>query len=176
MTHRRGVYVSNYDVYADPQRLIAVAEAAQAGGWDGFFLWDHVWFAHNKPVCDPWVALAAVAARCPDLVVGPLITPLARRRVWNVAREAVSLQGIAGEVVLGVGLGVDPEFEVFEGEAVSDDSRRARGDRLPAGPRPLPRLWSGEDTGLSEAHEVRFTPTPQPAIKLWGAARLGSDD
>src|SRR3954462_8893626 len=166
MSHRRGVYISNYDVYADPQRLIAIAEAAQAGGWDGFFLWDHVWFAHNKPVCDPWVVLAAAAARGPDLVVGPLITPLARRRVWNVAREAVSLQGIAREVVLGVGLGVDPEFEVFEGEQLSDASRRARGDRLDADLDLLERLWSGADAGLSDAHEVHFTPTPDPPIKL----------
>ncbi|MCW2990050.1 MAG: class flavin-dependent oxidoreductase [Solirubrobacterales bacterium] len=176
MSHKRAVYVSNYDVYADPPRLLAVAEAAQAGGWDGFFMWDHVWFAHNKPVCDPWVALAAIAARCPGLVVGPLITPLARRRVWKVAREAVTLQGLAKEVVLGVGLGVDPEFEVFEGEQVSDDSRRARGDRLDADLDLLERLWSGEDAGLSEEHEVRFTPTPDPAIKLWGAARLGSPE
>src|SRR3954468_4852268 len=176
MTHRRGVYVSNYDVYADPQRLIAVAEAAQAGGWDGFFLWDHGGFSQNKPVCDPWVVLAAVAARCPDLVVGPLITPLARRRVWRVARETVSLQGIAREVVLGVGLGVDPEFEVFEGEQLSAASRRARGDRLHAHLHPLERLWSGQDAGLSDEHEVRFTPTPDPPIRLWGAARLGSED
>src|SRR4051812_31789573 len=116
MPHRNGLYVSNYDVYADPARLLAVAEAAQARGWEGLFIWDHVWFPTTKPVCDPWVALGAIAARCPRLVVGPLITPLARRRVWKVAREAVTLQGIAGEVVLGVGLGVDPEFEVFEGE------------------------------------------------------------
>lgn len=176
MAFRRAVYLSNYDVYADPRRLLAMAEAAQAGGWDGFFMWDHVWFAHNKPVCDPWVALAAIAARCPDLVVGPLITPLARRRVWNVAREVVTLQGLAREVVLGVGLGVDPEFEVFEGEQLSDASRRARGDRLDADLDLLERLWSGEDAGLSAEHEVRFTPTPQPRVKLWGAARLGAPD
>src|SRR4051794_39494387 len=174
MSHRRGVYVSNYDVYADPNRLIAVAEAAQAGGWDGFFMWDHVWFANNKPVCDPWVTLGAIAARCPELVVGPLITPLARRRVWRVAREAVTLQGIAKEVVLGVGLGVDVEFEVFEGEDGSDAQRNARGDRLDADLDLLERLWSGEDAGLSDEHEVRFTPTPDPPIRLWGAARLGS--
>src|SRR3954452_11618506 len=165
MSHRRGLYLSNYDAYGDPGRLLAVAEAAVAGGWDGLFLWDHVWFPHNKPVCDPWVALGAIAARCPGLVVGPLITPLARRRVWNVAREAVTLQGLAHEVVLGVGLGVDPEFEVFEGEQLSDASRRARGDRLDADLDLLERLWSGQDAGLSGAHEVHFTPTPDPPIK-----------
>src|SRR3954447_26523421 len=125
MDHRRGVYVSNYDVYADPARLVAVAEAAQSGGWDGFFMWDHIWFPNNKPVCDPWVVLGAIAARCPGLVVGPLIVPLARRRVWKVAREAVPLHGLAREMVLGVGLGVASEFEVFKGEQVSDASRRA---------------------------------------------------
>ncbi|MFL5845704.1 MAG: LLM class flavin-dependent oxidoreductase [Solirubrobacteraceae bacterium] len=178
MSFKRALYLSNYDVYADPQRLLAVAEAAQAGGWDGLFMWDHVWFAHNKPVCDPWVALAAIAARCPDLVVGPLITPLPRRRVWKVAREAVTLQGLAKGVVLGVGLGVDPEFAVFEGEEVGDASRHARGDRLDADLDLLEHLWSGEDAGaaLGTEHEVRFTPVPDPKIKLWGAARLGSEE
>src|SRR5689334_11845563 len=83
---------------------------------------------------------------------------------------------MAKEVVLDVGLGVDPEFEVFEGEDGSDEQRRARGDRLDADLDLLERLWSGEDAGLSDAHEVRFTPTPDPAIKLWGAARLGAPD
>lgn len=168
MPLRCGVHVSNYDMYADPQRLLAVAEAAAAGGWEGFFIWDHVWFPNNKPVCDPWIALAAVAARHPGFVVGPLITPLPRRRVWKVAREVTTLQGIAHDVVLGVGIGVDAEYETFE-HALTD--RRERGDRLDADLDLLDRLWSG---GFSD--KVRFLPTPSPRPKLWGAARLGSSE
>jgi alkanesulfonate monooxygenase SsuD/methylene tetrahydromethanopterin reductase-like flavin-dependent oxidoreductase (luciferase family) len=167
MAMKFGVHVSNYDYYADPHRLLDVAEAAAAGGWDGFFIWDHVWFANNKPVCDPWIPLAAVAARFPQLTVGPLITPLPRRRVHRVAREVTTLQAIADDVILGVGIGVDAEYEQFEHRLLD---RRERGDQLDADLDLLDELLSGgSDT-------VRFEPIPQPRPKLWGAARLGSPD
>lgn len=167
MPLRCGVHVSNYDVYADPRRLLAVAEAAAAGGWEGFFIWDHVWFANNKPVCDPWIALAAVAARFPQLTVGPLITPLPRRRVHRVAREVTTLQALCEDVVLGVGIGVDVEYEAFEHRLLD---RRERGDQLDADLELLDHLWSGG------SEDVRFLPTPQPRPRIWGAARLGSPE
>jgi alkanesulfonate monooxygenase SsuD/methylene tetrahydromethanopterin reductase-like flavin-dependent oxidoreductase (luciferase family) len=190
VSFKRGIFVSNYDAYADPRRLVELARAAERGGWAGFFIWDHVWFRNNKPVADPWVVLAAVAATCPGLVVGPLITPLARRRPWKVAREVVTLQGLAEDVVLGVGLGVDEEYRVFEQEQVSEDSRRERGDRLDEALDVLERCWSGADVAHRGRHydvrnpvddagariEVRFTPVPPRPVRLWGAARVGADD
>jgi Luciferase-like monooxygenase len=42
-------------------------------------------------LADPWVALAAVACATSSLRIGPLVTPLSRRRVHKLARETVTL-------------------------------------------------------------------------------------
>jgi alkanesulfonate monooxygenase SsuD/methylene tetrahydromethanopterin reductase-like flavin-dependent oxidoreductase (luciferase family) len=94
-----GLGVPNGGDFADPGRLAALAHAAEAAGWDGFFLWDHVirrrpW----QPMVDPWVTLAAVAVATDHLVLGPMVTPLARRRVSVVARQSVTLDRLAGGV------------------------------------------------------------------------------
>ena len=50
------------------------------------------------------------------VVIGPMVTPLPRRRPWVVARQAVSLDHLSnGRMILGVGLGepLDVEFGAF---------------------------------------------------------------
>src|SRR5207245_10890096 len=62
------------------------------------------------------IALAAIAARPDRVRIGPLITPLPRRRPWKLAREAVTLDHLShGRLVLGVGIGTDHsrEFSAF---------------------------------------------------------------
>jgi hypothetical protein len=73
----------------DPRRLAELAAEAEAAGRDGFFVSDMV-FADRmeKPVLDPWIAPAAVAARTRRIRIGAMVTPLARRRPWQVARQA----------------------------------------------------------------------------------------
>ncbi len=57
---------------------------------------------------DPWVPLAAVAANTSRLRIGPMVTPLARRRPVRVARETAALDLLSsGRLVLGVGVGSD---------------------------------------------------------------------
>ena len=84
--------------YSDPNRLSDLAVEAEQAGWDGFFLWDHfIYFSPYDPKVpmhpfpDPWVSLAAVAAKTERITIGPMVTSLARRRPWKVARETVSL-------------------------------------------------------------------------------------
>lgn len=135
---------------------------AESRGWDGVFLWDHV--AYRPPVqavADPWVALSAIATRTERLRLGPLVTPLSRRRVQKVARETVTLDHLSnGRLILGVGLGSSrtPELEPF-GEVV-DARERAR--LLDQGLARLAALWGGE-----------FQPSPvqRPRIPVWVAAR-----
>ena len=70
---------------------------AEGRGWDGFFVWDHV--AYRAPVtalADPWITMAAIAMRTERLVIGPLVTPLARRRTHQLARETVTLDRLSG--------------------------------------------------------------------------------
>jgi alkanesulfonate monooxygenase SsuD/methylene tetrahydromethanopterin reductase-like flavin-dependent oxidoreductase (luciferase family) len=108
-----GFYTSNSGSSGDPNLVIELAERAEASGWDGFFLWDHL-NAWRQPISDPWVMLGAVAARTERVMLGPLIVPLARRRTQKVALEAATLERLApGRVVLGVGLGAPDDFTKF---------------------------------------------------------------
>ena len=156
---RRGLYLAPFDELADPLVLVDLAVAAEARGWDGLFLWDHI--VYRPPVralADPWVALSAIAARTRRLRLGPLVTPLSRRRVQKVARETVTLDHLSrGRLTLGVGLGNPSDFAPF-GEVV-DARERAR--RLDEALRQLVEFWDG-----------RFEPRPlqRPRIPVWVAA------
>ena len=95
MTAKRGIFVAPFDELVDPNTLAELAASAEAHGWDGFFVWDHVRYrAPVRAVADPWVALAAVATATDRIRLGPLVTPLARRRVHKLARETVTLDDL----------------------------------------------------------------------------------
>jgi len=157
---KRAIDVPPFGELADPRVLATLAAAAESRGWDGFFVWDHI--VHRSPlraIADPWVALAAVACATHALRLGPMVTPLSRRRVQKLARETVTLDVLSsGRLTLGVGLGSarNGEFEPF-GE-VADPRSRAR--LLDQGLADLTRYWSGD-----------FAPPPvqQPAIPVWVA-------
>lgn len=170
---RYGISVPNIGVV---DRLVELGVEADRAGWDGFFLWDHMRFARGFPipVFDPWVALGAIAARTERIRLGTLVTPLARRRPWKVARETVTLDHLSGgRAIFGVGLGYPPDadFELL-GE---DRDDRVRAARLDEGLEVLTRLWSGEPFGFEGEHfhvrETAFHPTPvqQPRIPIWVA-------
>ena len=49
-----------------------------------------------RQVADVWITLAAVAAATGRVRLGPMVTPLARRRPVKVARETVTLDRLSG--------------------------------------------------------------------------------
>jgi Luciferase-like monooxygenase len=136
-----GVCLSNFGTYADPRQSLRVAEAAEAAGWDGFFVWDHLAFVWGSPSADPWVTLAAVAARTKSLTLGTALTPLPRRRPQVVAQQAASVEALnGGRVILGAGLGGnEKEFTRF-GE---DPDPHRRAQLLDDGLRLVRELWPG---------------------------------
>ena len=103
-----------------------LAGRAEARGWDGLFLWDRIDYPPpGRAVADPCVALSAVAMATETLRLGPMVTPLSRRRVQKVARESVTLDLLSnGRLTMGVGLG-NPADLVSFGEEV-DPRERAR--------------------------------------------------
>jgi len=125
--------VPNVREYGDAGLLLRLAICAEEAGWDAFFVWDHlVYRGRGDPVADPWMAVAAIAARTSRIRFGVMVCALARRRPWQVAREAATLDVLSGgRLALGVGLGSLPheEFAAF-GEDASD---RVRADRLDEG-------------------------------------------
>jgi alkanesulfonate monooxygenase SsuD/methylene tetrahydromethanopterin reductase-like flavin-dependent oxidoreductase (luciferase family) len=158
---KHAIDVAPFDELADPRVLAGLAGAAEERGWDGFFVWDHVAYrAPVRAVADPWVALAAVACATNSVRIGPLITPLPRRRVHKVARETVTLDLLSsGRLTLGVGLGSARNGELDRFGEVTDPRERAR--LLDQGLAELVRYWAGE-----------FEPVPvqRPRIPVWVAA------
>ena len=159
---KRGLFVPPFDELSEPAVLAELAARAEGEGWDGFFVWDHIDYrAPVRAVADPWIALAAVATATSRLRIGPLVTPLARRRVQKLARETASLDRLSdGRLTLGVGLGGDNSCEFSGFGEVTDPRERA--ELLDHGLDELERYWSGD-----------FEPRPvqRPRIPIWVAGR-----
>jgi alkanesulfonate monooxygenase SsuD/methylene tetrahydromethanopterin reductase-like flavin-dependent oxidoreductase (luciferase family) len=165
--------------FSDPNRVAELAHEAEEAGWHGFFLWDHLNYkleGSSEPVeiADPWIMLAAIAARTRGIKLGPMITPLPRRRPWKLARETVTLDHLSGgRLVLGVGLGGDYDGEYHDFGEPTDP--RMHGEMLDEGLAILTRLWSGEEVSYQgqyyQLSPVRFRPTPmqRPRIPIWVA-------
>ncbi|GIJ51787.1 hypothetical protein Val02_86730 [Virgisporangium aliadipatigenens] len=171
---RYAVNVPIFDGFADPGTVAALAVEAERAGWDGFFVADHLQtdFGIVLPIGDAWITLAAVAARTERMRIGPMVTPLARRRPWKVARETVALDMLAGgRLILGAGLGYPPEadFERF-GE---DGDPTVRAEKLDEALHIIAGLWSGAEFAYEGRHfrlgPVTFEPRPvqRPRIPVW---------
>lgn len=187
-TVRTGLTVPIFGPLAEPAVVAGLAGRAERAGWDGFFVWDHVVYRHapegpqagrraDLPVADPWITLAAIAAATDRVRLGPLVTPLPRRRVHVLARATTSLDRLSGgRLVLGVGIGGDGygEFSDFGDEVDAS----TRGTMLDEGLDLLRSLWSGEvvdhDGPNAHARDVRFLPTPvqDPHPPIWAAGRF----
>ena len=170
---RYGISVPNV---GDAGTLVELGVEADRFGWDGFFLWDHMRLlrAVSVPVFDPWVVLGALAARTERIRIGTMVTPVARRRPWKLARETVTLDHLSGgRVILGVGLGFPPDadFELL-GE---DPDPRVRAGKLDEGLELLARFWGGELFDFEGRHfhvrETQFQPAPVRGsrIPVWVA-------
>jgi alkanesulfonate monooxygenase SsuD/methylene tetrahydromethanopterin reductase-like flavin-dependent oxidoreductase (luciferase family) len=172
---RFGMSIKNMDEYANLDDLLALAIDAEDAGWHGIFLWDHILHIvkRGREIIDPWIALAAIAANTKKIQLGPLVTPLPRRRPWKVAREAVTLDHLSkGRLILGVGLGWPPsnDFERFGEEG----DNMIRAEKLDESLEILRGLWSGEPFGYQGKHyqiteDTIFSPKPykKSGIPIW---------
>ena len=68
-------YLLSVPPFTDPRVVVDLAVRAEANGWDGFFLWDHLQWDGKQDIHDPWVLLGAIATRTSRLVLGTLVTP-----------------------------------------------------------------------------------------------------
>ncbi len=175
---RHAIFIAPFGPLSDPHRLTTVAEAAEAHGWDGVFLWDHMLRprAETLDIADTWVSLAAMAVATDRIALGPMVTPITRRRPQKLAREAATLDHLSGgRVILGLGLGVDSGRELTAFGEIGD--ARVRASRLDEGAALLSALWTGEEVVHRGEHFtadgviLRPRPVQQPRIPLWFAAR-----
>lgn len=172
---RFGVTLPNFGDLASPTTVVELAVKAERAGWDGFFVWDHIVVADGMPVADPWVQLSAVATVTERMRIGPLVTPLPRRRPWVLARQSVTLDRLSqGRLTLGVGLGFPPDEEFGTFGEPTDDRHRA--ELLDEGLDVLEGMWSGEPFEYAGDHyrvrRTSFAPSPvqRPRIPIWVAA------
>ncbi|MEV0719171.1 LLM class flavin-dependent oxidoreductase [Asanoa sp. NPDC050611] len=158
--------------YADPVLLAQLAAEAEAAGWDGFFLQDGI--NTPEPMADPWISLGLVAAATERIRIGVMVTPLARRRPWQVARQATTVDRLSsGRMTLGVGLGFgEVDFSPFGEEW----DARARAGILDEGLEVVAGLWTGRPFSFAGRHfrldDVTIAPPPvqEPRIPVWVAA------
>jgi alkanesulfonate monooxygenase SsuD/methylene tetrahydromethanopterin reductase-like flavin-dependent oxidoreductase (luciferase family) len=163
----------------DPQTMADFAAVAEAAGWDGVFVEDYIiWQGQQDvPTYDPWVLLAAMAMRTERVRLGTTVTPLARRRPWKVAAEAVTLDHLSGgRMILGAGLGdtgesvgSDPSFTHFGEVTAAKQRARMLDEALDI----VTGLWRGEPFSYQgefyQVKEVMVLPKPvqTPRIPIW---------
>lgn len=161
---RQGIFVAPFEELSDPRVMAELAARAERAGWDGFFVWDHVRYREPvKAVADPWITLSAIAVATERIAIGPMVTPIARRRPHQLARETATLDHLSGgRLVLGVGLGSDRTGEFDPAVFGEEGDPRARARLLDEGLDRLAAYWGGE-----------FEPRPvqQPRIPVWVASR-----
>lgn len=168
---RYGIEVVTLGELADPRRVVQLAEAAEAAGWEGVVVWDHLGFVMGIPSGDPWIVLAAVAQATTHLRLATGVTPLARHQPHMLAHMLAALDRLSeGRVILGVGLGgVAEEFSVFGGPG----DARVRAAMVDEGLDLLAQYWRGEPVThrgtYYRADGVTLSPLPvqQPRIPVW---------
>jgi alkanesulfonate monooxygenase SsuD/methylene tetrahydromethanopterin reductase-like flavin-dependent oxidoreductase (luciferase family) len=158
---RYSVNIPNFGDFADARTVAKLAAAAEDAGWDALFVWDHV--VHDKtrrggqPFGDPWMLLTAVALATSHLRLGTMVTPVARRRPEQLARQVATLDALSGgRVIFGAGLGGPIEDEFASFGDTTDPVVLA--ERLDEGLALLSRYWSGETVDHDGTHyRVRDT-------------------
>jgi alkanesulfonate monooxygenase SsuD/methylene tetrahydromethanopterin reductase-like flavin-dependent oxidoreductase (luciferase family) len=172
---RFGLFFPPFGELSDPGRVADLADVAEEAGWSGVFLWDHMLATPGVAVGDAWTAMAAVAVATREIRFGAMVTPLARRRPWVLARQVAALDRLSGgRLVIGAGLGDDgwKEFSSF-GEAAEP---RERGLLLDESLEVLQRLLTGEDVAVDgqrlTVHATPFLPRPvQDPVPVWVGSR-----
>jgi alkanesulfonate monooxygenase SsuD/methylene tetrahydromethanopterin reductase-like flavin-dependent oxidoreductase (luciferase family) len=176
---RFSINIPNFGEFADARTVATVAVAAEQAGWDALFVWDHV--VHDKrqrrgqPFGDPWMLLTAGALATSRLRLGTLVTPVARRRPEQLARQVATLDSLSdGRVIFGAGLGGPLEDEFASFGETTDPVVLA--ERLDEGLALLNRYWSGEPVDHHGRHyrvrDVTLLPAsvqrPRPPVWIGG--------
>lgn len=144
----------------DARTVADLAVVAEQSGWDAIFTFEVLWGV------DAWVALTAAAMRTERVRLGTMLTPLPRRRPWDLAGQTATLDDLSGgRVILSVGLGaIHQGWMAFE----PDPGRRVRAELLDEGLDVLTGLWRGQPFSYQGKH-YRVSPTsfaaPPPLIQ-----------
>jgi alkanesulfonate monooxygenase SsuD/methylene tetrahydromethanopterin reductase-like flavin-dependent oxidoreductase (luciferase family) len=165
---RFGIEVVPFGDFADPRQIVQLAKEAEAAGWEGLWIWDHMLMPWGTG--DPWITLAAVAATTKKLKLCLGVAPLPRYRPHLLARMLTGLDLLSeGRVIFGTGAGISPDFVPF-GESGNDKVRAAM---LDEGLELLNSYLSGQPVRhhgkfyTAEAAQILPSPVQKPRISFW---------
>ncbi|WUJ68886.1 LLM class flavin-dependent oxidoreductase [Kribbella soli] len=157
--------------YGDARDAAELAVIAEEHGWDGFFVWESIWGI------DAWVMLGAAAMTTERIRLGTMLTPVPRRKPWDLAGQVSTVDNLSnGRVILAAGLGVTGEdrFWLFE----DDPGRKVRAELMDESLEMLPHLWRDEPFEYSGKHyrarkiaelmpPAPPPPVQRPRVKTW---------
>jgi alkanesulfonate monooxygenase SsuD/methylene tetrahydromethanopterin reductase-like flavin-dependent oxidoreductase (luciferase family) len=116
----------------NPEEVVALAQEAEAAGWDGVFLPDD-WMT-------AWIKLTAIAMRTQRIFLGTMLTPLPEQLPWYVAAQTATLDQLSGgRVILTAGLGV------LDLDKFGMPDNKVRAQRLDEALEILDYWWHGAD-------------------------------
>ncbi len=152
----------------EPTEVVALAQEAEAAGWDGVFLPDGWTTA--------WIILTAIAMRTQHIALGTMLTPLPEQFPWYVAAQTAILDQISGgRVILATGLGV------LELDKFGMPDNKVRAQRLDEALEIVNGWWQGESmrSFTFEGHYYHLqemtanvdwqthAPLQKPRIPIW---------
>jgi probable F420-dependent oxidoreductase len=171
--------------FMQPTDAIALAETSDATGYGGITIPDHLFyprklsspypysedgrpgFNEDTPWPDPWVLIAAMAARTQSIRFTTNVYIAPARDLFTVAKSVSTAAVLSsGRVALGVGAGwMREEFEQ------TGQDFETRGKRLDEMMGVLRRLWSGEwvehHGEYYDFNELKISPVPDAPIPIW---------
>ena len=172
---RFGLSLPLAGIFSDVAEIAKLAQEAEACGWDGCFVWDHLNIAGVQRLADPWIALALMAQATKHIRLGSLVTPLFRPHPGKLAYETVTLDHFSGgRLILGAGLGSDAFGEIGAFGGPLDDKVRAQ--MLDESLIILTGLWTGQPFSFAGKHyhleQAQVIPAclQTPRIPIWIAA------
>lgn len=141
--------------WGDAADIAAMAVVAEQRGWDGLFVWEGIYGV------DAWVSLAAAAVGTSTVRLGTMLTPVSRRKPWELAGQVATLDRLsAGRVTLSIGLGAPETGFANFGEQTE---RHTRAELLDEGMSIMCALWTGQPVTFDGRH-YHLTPSGFPAI------------
>lgn len=144
----------------DAGRLLEAARLAEAAGFDGVYVGDHL--LHPRPILEAFVTLGAVASATRRVSIGTCVLLIALRHPLWAAKQIGTLASFApGRVRIGVGLGGEypPEFEAA-GVPLAE-----RGRRVEEVLQTVRGLFSGT-TPISSANGIKAGIAPLPTSPI----------
>jgi probable F420-dependent oxidoreductase len=157
-----GVILPNYGEGSSPDGIRRVAEAAEELGFDSVWTTEHIVVGPEGVdpygrVYDPLVTLGWIAGWTQRIELGTSVLILPLHNPFHVAKQAATLQELAGRrVMLGVGMGWHRDEFDFMG--VEFEGRGQRGNEAI---KIIRSVWRGE------FRDATSEPLPDPPPEIW---------